>query len=141
MEELAAMRTGTPQKVEAEDSIVELTSLQQEVIINWKEDPKAFSMGIRDNVEISYDQETRTVTVSRVNWLTNEREKREVQLKKELGNMRLFLESSLIELFVNDGEEVFTLRYFADDKSNQLSFSLADKDEQREISIYELTIQ
>lgn len=141
VEELAAMRTGTPQKVEAEDSIVELTSLQQEVIINWKEDPKAFSMGIRDNVEISYDQETRTVTVSRVNWLTNEREKREVQLKKELGNMRLFLESSLIELFVNDGEEVFTLRYFADDKSNQLSFSLAGEKEQREISVYELTVQ
>lgn len=141
VEELTELRTGTPMKIGAEDSIVELTSLQQEIVINWKEAPKRFSMGIRDNVEICYDQGTSTVIVSRINWLTNEREKREVQLKRNLENMCLFLESSLMELFVNDGEEVFTLRYFSEDIDNKISFSPADTYEQREISVHELTIQ
>ena len=44
------------------------------------------------------------------------RDKRAVYLK-ELKNIRMFVDTSSIEIFINDGEEVFTSRFYPKNKN------------------------
>ncbi|MBM6615566.1 glycoside hydrolase family 32 protein [Desemzia sp. RIT804] len=139
--ELEKIRQPNPKVIhDFTKQVIELPSLQSELLIDWENSPTDFSLIIREDVLLEYIHETRRFMVSRTNWLTQEREEREVRLEKGLENIRLFLESSLIELFINDGEEVFTLRYFIEEESRQLSVSKAEKKENRMIQVYELEL-
>lgn len=139
--ELEQLRQPNPTVInDVAQQTIELLSLQSELLIDWEDTPEEFFLQIREDVAIQYNHETNRFVVSRTNWLTKEREEREVTLKKGLRNIRLFLESSLIELFVNDGEEVFTLRYFIEEENHQLSVSTAEKNEKRNIVVYELSV-
>ena len=139
--ELEKLRQPNPTVIdEAAQQMIALSSLQSELLMDWENAPKEFFLQIREDVAIQYSHKTNRFVVSRMNWLTKEREEREVTLKKGLRNIRLFLESSLIELFINDGEEVFTLRYFTEEESHQLSVSTAEKNEKRNIVVYELSV-
>lgn len=139
--ELEQMRQPDPKMIQdAARQVIELTSLQNELLIEWADSPTDFSLTIREDVVLEYTHETRRFMVSRTNWLSQKREEREVRLEKGLKNIRLFLESSLIELFINDGEEVFTLRYFIEKESQQLSISKAEEKEKRTIQLYELAL-
>lgn len=137
--ELGKMRQPNPIMDHSSDrKTIELPSFQSELLVDWENDPEEFSLEIRKDVMIRYKRDTKRFTVSRINWLTQNREEREVVLEQGLKNLRLFLESSLIELFVNDGEEVFTLRYFTAEENKQLSVSQARESEKRTLTLYTL---
>lgn len=99
-----------------------LPSTQAELIVDFSLLTENFKMIIRDAVQIDYDQEQNSLTVWRTNWLTGEREYRRATLNNKLAEMQIFIESSSLEIFVNEGEEVFSLRYFIEgaDQSNVL---------------------
>ena len=139
--ELEQLRQPNPTVInDAAQQTIELSSLQSELLIDWENTPKDFCLHIRKGVTMQYHHGTNRFVVSRTNWLTKEREEREVKIEKGLKNIRLLLESSLIELFINDGEEVFTLRYFIEEESRQLVISTGDEIENRAISLYELSV-
>lgn len=73
-----------------------------------------------DEIDLHYDEELRQLTVSRTDWQTGEREERTRTLHKPLTTLHGFLDGSSLEVFVNGGEEVFSLRYF--DKGESLDF-------------------
>ena len=51
--------------------------------------------------------------------------------------LQMFVDTSSVEIFVNDGEEVFTSRIFTDEKSNGISF-FADGNTEVDINIWSL---
>lgn len=69
--------------------------------------------------------------------MTNQREYRKATLASQLAGMQIFIESSSLEIFVNEGEEVFSLRYFLED-TEQRSMVLEAGDNEGEIEIYQL---
>ncbi|PYY29706.1 Sucrose-6-phosphate hydrolase [Paenibacillus illinoisensis] len=92
-----------------------LPSLAAEVIMRFTKLQESFQIVIRNDVQIEFDHEHNHLTVWRTNWLTNEKEHRRTVLSHPLAELHMFIESSSIELFVNQGEEVFSLRYFLED--------------------------
>jgi beta-fructofuranosidase len=51
--------------------------------------------------------------------------------------MQIFIESSSLEIFVNEGEEVFSLRYFIED-ADQRNVLLEAGDNVGEVRMYQL---
>ncbi|WP_068498515.1 glycoside hydrolase family 32 protein [Paenibacillus kribbensis] len=114
-----------------------LPSLQVEFIVHFSMLTESFKMIIREAVQIDYDWEQNSLTVWRTNWLTNQREYRKATLTNRLADMQIFIESSSLEIFVNEGEEVFSLRYFLED-TEQRSMLLEAGDNEGEIKLYQL---
>lgn len=92
-----------------------LPSLAAEVLMQFTKLQESFRIVIRNDVQIEFDHEHNHLTVWRTNWLTNEKEHRRTVLRHPLAELHMFIESSSIEIFVNQGEEVFSLRYFLED--------------------------
>lgn len=82
-----------------------------------------WQLQVDEEVTIQYVASTRRITVKRTNWLHGKRETRSLNLEQSLTEFLLLLDSSSIEVFINDGLEVFSLRYFAQQPLKKLSFS------------------
>ncbi|MBO0458218.1 glycoside hydrolase family 32 protein [Enterococcus hulanensis] len=84
-----------------------------EMIINFNASIGDFSMTLNsERNSISYRKGR--LEISRINWATGENESREVQLDS-LYKLHIFNDSSAVEVFINDGEYVFSMRAFSSD--------------------------
>lgn len=88
-------------------------TLQNEIECRW-EDTENIQMKIRKEVELNYDAVKQEITISRTNWETQMIEKRITQLDQPMHHLQVFMESSSLEFFVNEGEKVFSMRYVAE---------------------------
>lgn len=121
--ELEGLRSGREVLVLESDSVSRmLPSLEQELILSWPEAAENFMLELRGEVEVRYDQVEQCLIVSRTNWRSGERESRRAVLDQPLTELRIFLESSSLELFLNGGREVFSLRYIAEETNRTLSW-------------------
>lgn len=106
--------------------------------VNWKEAVQDILMiQLRNEIFIQYDAETQVLSVSRTDWETGEKEIRERTLQSPLQHLNAWMDYSSLELFVNEGEEVFTLRFFT--KEDSLDFLVQQTVEQEmEIEVYSM---
>ncbi|SES35884.1 sucrose-6-phosphate hydrolase [Salisediminibacterium halotolerans] len=81
---------------------------------------QAFEVLIRNEARIKYDLSNRVLTFERTGE-DDKREQRQCALA-DLHELRIYIDTSSIELFVNDGEEVFSSRYFADVEDESIQF-------------------
>lgn len=77
--------------------------------------------------------------VTRTNWRTGEKESRRVELTEPLTELRLFMEESSLEVFVNQGQECFSLRYIALASDKSLSYHEDTSTANNEWTIYSLS--
>lgn len=113
------------QVMSSADFVVEqkLDSLQQEWQVTWEKTVLGkILITIRENVTIQYDPQFHQLTVARIDWQTQKVEQRTRTLKRPLQSLQGFLDTSSLELFVNEGEEVFSLRFFARAKDQEFRF-------------------
>ena len=96
-------------------------TLQNEMEFSW-ETVEQLKINIRKEVKISYQASTQEIIVSRTDWATGVIEKRIARVDKPLQHLQIFMENSSLELFVNKGEKVFSMRYVADEST--LTFQL-----------------
>lgn len=64
-------------------------------------------------------------------------QERKCDYKGNTLRLQMFVDTSSVEIFINDGEEVFTSRIFTDEKSNGISF-FADGNTEVDINIWSL---
>ena len=84
--------------------------------VNWKEAVQdKLAIQLRNEISIQYDAESQVLSVSRTDWETGEKETRERTLQSPLQHLNAWMDYSSLELFVNEGEEVFTLRFFTEE--------------------------
>lgn len=79
------------------------------------------------------------LSVTRTNWRTGEKESRRVELTEPLTELRLFMEESSLEVFVNQGQECFSLRYIALASDKSLSYHEDTSTANNEWTIYSLS--
>lgn len=79
------------------------------------------------------------LSVTRTNWRTGEKESRRVELTEPLTELRLFMEESSLEVFVNQGQECFSLRYIALASDKSLSYHEDASTANNEWTIYSLS--
>ena len=77
-----------------------------------------FVITFRDEATLLYETSKNEISLQRTNLKTGSIEIRTCQIE-ELSKLHIFMDQSSLEIFINDGEEVFTLRYFpsVEDKS------------------------
>lgn len=139
LSEIANLRETSPIIIKSSQSkVIKLPSLQQDILIEWSSVATDFVINLRNEIEICYQSKTRKISVTRTNWKTNVREERATFLTRELTELRLLVESSLLELFLNHGEEVFTLRYFVDETDYLFSFKNLSEPMEKRMMFYTL---
>ncbi|MED4171789.1 glycoside hydrolase family 32 protein [Halalkalibacterium halodurans] len=82
---------------------------------------EVFELTIRDNVRVIFNRGLKRLTLERVSFVDGLTESRHCELA-ELSSLHLYVDTSAVELFVNEGEEVFTARYFADPANRSIQF-------------------
>ncbi|EDL63140.1 glycoside hydrolase family 32 protein [Bacillus sp. SG-1] len=75
-----------------------------------------------DGCRVVYNPEQEIFTLERKSYVDGLIEKRQCRLK-ELKSMRIFLDTSSIEIFLNDGEECFTSRIYPSLNDESITFS------------------
>ncbi|WP_238526690.1 glycoside hydrolase family 32 protein [Carnobacterium sp. 17-4] len=121
-----------------QDERITLASLQQDILIEWGSASTDFVIHLRNEIEINYQAATKKLTVVRTNWLTNNKEERTTFLTNDLMELRLLMESSMVEMFLNKGEEAFTLRYFTTETNQSFSFEHLNEKVEKTITSYAL---
>lgn len=84
---------------------------------------KDFQIKIDHAVNLTYVADTHRVTVQRQRWLDGQQESRSYCLSKELETLDFWIDASLIEVFVNDGEASFTQQVFSNHPLSQVALS------------------
>lgn len=77
--------------------------------INFKEDVNHLSVILADEVELIVD--TSYLTLKRKSWVDDSVQEKGLELTS-LKKLEIFLDMSAIEIFINDGQKVMSLRYF-----------------------------
>jgi beta-fructofuranosidase len=77
---------------------------------------------LRGNARFIYNKETKLATLERASFAHGQTEARNCYLE-ELNSLRIFVDKSSIEIFINDGEEVFSARQFAYPENKGYSFA------------------
>lgn len=90
-----------------------------EIVLNFCNPTNGFTLDISGGFFIEHNNKENEIIISRINWLTNEMEKRIGKYEGELKNIRIYLDGSTIEIFVNDGSLVFSSRYFVEKKNTR----------------------
>ncbi|KAB2330304.1 sucrose-6-phosphate hydrolase [Bacillus mesophilum] len=96
----------------------EFEAVSAELILDFKKNGP-FKITFRNEASLSYD--TAKLTLKRRNLKTGEAESRTCKLAS-VSKLHIFMDHSSLEIFINDGEEVFTARYFPDSENVIVSF-------------------
>lgn len=114
----------TEGQIDATDEIFnDLSGEIYELKLVFSDVPTDFSMTLRQDTRIDYREGVITLSHGYSGF---GRRKRQIQLN-ELNELRVFSDSSSIELFINDGEYVMTTRVYPDAGSNQINIAADGK--------------
>ena len=91
-----------------------------ELIVDFNGDTKDFSLLLNSKCNLInyYNGE---LVVGRINWVTNEIETKSIKVKK-LTKLQIFCDNSTLEIFVNGGQHVFSMRYFCDEPNRDIEY-------------------
>lgn len=86
-----------------------------EIILSYAKESRECNVDINNILKLIYDRKKQKFSMKFVGGMGYGRSKREIRLKN-LDEMRILLDSSSIEIFLNGGEEVLTTRIFKREK-------------------------
>ncbi|MCH6269120.1 glycoside hydrolase family 32 protein [Neobacillus citreus] len=113
------------QNVKVEGKQVELAGVNGtplELLLNSVRVGKGkFEVTLRNEAVLSYDADKQEMSLQRTNVKTKQPEIRTCKLSS-LSNLQIFMDRSSIEVFINNGEEVYTARYFPAPDDLSISF-------------------
>ncbi|MCM3567038.1 sucrose-6-phosphate hydrolase [Neobacillus mesonae] len=80
-----------------------------------------FQISFRNEASLIYDSSKKEISLQRKNFRTCLQETRTCSIAS-LSMLHIFMDQSSLEIFINDGEEVFTARYFPNPKDETITF-------------------
>ncbi|WP_347862117.1 sucrose-6-phosphate hydrolase [Salimicrobium sp. PL1-032A] len=120
--ELPVSRTETIENDQRE--VEDINGRVMEVAIDFEQIGDMWAVEMFHEASLSYKKSRNLLTLSRPHPEDAEQTQfRHVQLDKPLKSLHMFFDHSSLEVFVNDGEEVFTSRIFADAALTDLAFT------------------
>lgn len=94
-----------------------------ELSITFSQTAKDFVVNISDAFYLKHQSNEREIIIERVNWATGQVEQRFGSYGDSLTDLTIFLDGSMIEIFINGGRLVFTSRYFVSGSQRELIIS------------------
>lgn len=119
LKEYEKLRKNEKQFVE-KSALIPNRSKAFELIVDFNGDTKDFSLLLNSKCNLInyYNGE---LVVGRINWVTNEIETKSIKVKK-LTKLQIFCDNSTLEIFVNGGQHVFSMRYFCDEPNRDIEY-------------------
>jgi beta-fructofuranosidase len=99
----------------------DLNGAVYELLVQLEEVKGTFSVNLRNNASMTYDSTKALLTFKRKSFVDGREETRSC-LIESVKELRFYVDSSSVEVFVNDGEEVFTSRFFPEEINESLVF-------------------
>lgn len=116
-EELRKEKTELQPVLNSEVSISN-TSKAFELILNFSQAPDKFLIKLSNN-KISFEKGE--LTISRKSWISSKYESKKISIKN-VEKIHLFHDTSTLELFINNGKYVFSMRHFNTENHNTIDF-------------------
>ncbi|OIK11299.1 sucrose-6-phosphate hydrolase [Bacillus sp. MUM 13] len=127
VEELRKLRKNEAvcEKVQTEEGELQLknvnTSSAELLFSGIKAESGTYSITFRNEASLEYDADKKELSLHRRSMKTNDIETRTCSLHF-IYKIHVFMDHSSLEIFVNDGEEVFTARYFPVKENESIVF-------------------
>lgn len=122
VEELASLRANKREwTVDNEETKQEFTSKSLELFVENR-DHGNMEIDLFHGVKLYYDSSNHSVTIKRQNWLTSQYDTNCFRLENALVTCHIFIDCSSVEIFINHGEKVLTMRSYFEEKNNQIVF-------------------
>lgn len=83
-----------------------------------------FELIIDGNVTLNYQNQVFSIT--RISWVDSLPEVRSAKLARPLSDIRMYLDGSSLEIFINEAESAFSLRFFPE--QSQLTFTMTSSE-------------
>lgn len=99
------------------DEVIQCNTRSFEAIIEFSEKIEYLKISLRKDVHLSYSEGTFTMSLGESGF---GRDSRSVNINS-LQNLRIFSDESCLEVFLNNGEEVFTTRVYDDKEDTTLT--------------------
>ena len=109
-------------KKQIKDKKTEFIASQDFNVYRFKpEQDTSFEISLaNETLKLKYD--SKQLIFFRKNWINDEYEVRKLNID-HIAQLELYCDHSAIEIFINDGEQVMSARYFADSKKRENHFS------------------
>lgn len=131
VEETAQLRRSS-QSYTQEKGSFDAENGQFELFLRRKALGSPFVLSLRNGVVcITYAPQTQSLLVQRKNWVDGKPETRQLVLPK-LFQLQIFSDNSSMEIFVNDGAAVFSMRYFTGADNLKIEYAGLQQDERLE---------
>lgn len=131
--ELKALRKAHKEYEVEQNTITIEGNLLEEIILADIKDGQDFKLTLNEEVVLSFSKSSKIFTLSFLNASGAGRSSRGVHLEA-LHSMRIFRDHSAIEVFINEGEEVFSTRYYPNHQESKMEVSC----QQASITVWEL---
>ena len=99
-------------------------SLYSRVCIQTIHGVDQFELIIDGNVTLNYQNQVFSIT--RISWVDSLPELRSAKLARPLSDIRMYLDGSSLEIFINEAESVFSLRFFPE--QSQLTLTITSSE-------------
>jgi beta-fructofuranosidase len=100
----------------------ELKGSSQELLLDQiKVNAGQFKISFRNEAYLCFDSATKEILLQRRSLKTGALETRACKLSS-VSKLHIFMDQSSLEIFINDGEEVFTARYFPNPQDETIRF-------------------
>ncbi|WP_226582048.1 glycoside hydrolase family 32 protein [Halobacillus litoralis] len=85
-----------------------------------------FSVMIGDDARLVYSSDQNVFTLERRSYVDGVVENRQVELE-DLNDLRIFVDTSSVEVFINGGKHVFTARFYPSPEDESITFQASEK--------------
>lgn len=96
----------------SQNTPIDLGSVANEIKFELLSEEKDLEIDFYGDIRLKWDSNSRLLSISRTNWFSQVRETRSVKLINSLQEFTCYFDNSSLELFVNKGEEVFSMRMY-----------------------------
>ncbi|MBO1306074.1 glycoside hydrolase family 32 protein [Enterococcus sp. 669A] len=104
----------------AAEEVIKNQQTAYELVIDFKEEVSAFDLTLNAEAN-SLQFKDNVLQVSRINWVSGEKEVKEIPLES-LHKLQIFCDTSTLEIFINDGQFVFSMRNFRTRSSSDITY-------------------
>lgn len=105
--------------IEGEEVGLKLDNYCSEIEITLQEQ-KDFKCIILGSLKLEYYSNEYLLNIKRQNWLTNKFDEKNINIKEELKEVNVFIDNSSVDIFLNRGKQVISIRAYFEEDSIQI---------------------
>lgn len=106
--------------IKAEKIDFKLDNFRNEIKLTLQEQ-KDFRFIVLGSLKLEYNSYEKILNIKRLNWLTNRFDEKNINIEEDLMTINLFIDNSSVDIFLNEGKKVISIRAYFKEESIQIN--------------------